>query len=145
MIWITSHFAYEEAMQRKWYGGPAVPYPTQWVKDRLTLLYEQMEIIRAIWRVPIHLSSVYRSPAFNTAIDGKPKSQHMAGRACDFVVKGISADEVHRTVMRMIEEEQLQYIKGIGKYPRFTHIDIRPTIRLATWDETRRSNIPKAT
>lgn len=143
MTRITPHFTYEEAAQRKWHSGPAVPYPEEWVDDILTTLYLQMEIIRAVWNRPIKLSSVYRSPAYNTAIKGKPKSLHMAGRACDFKVAGIPAAVVHAKVMELVATGKLPLIRGVGKYPTFVHVDTRQTVKLATWDETRRSNIPK--
>lgn len=143
MTRITPHFTLEEAEQRAWHSGPVVPYPLEWVQSRLLPLYQEMEIIRAVWGKPVLPSSIYRSPAFNEAIKGKPKSLHMAGRACDFKVLGVPAAVVHAKVMELIATGKLKLVRGVGKYPTFVHVDIRQTIKLATWDETRRSNIPK--
>lgn len=143
MTLVTPHFTLEEAQQRAWRGGPVVPYPQEWIQSRLLPLFREMEIIRAVWNRPIKPTSVYRGPAFNEAIGGKPKSQHMAGRACDFQVLGVPAAVVHAKVMELVATGKLKVIRGVGKYPTFTHVDVRPTIKLATWDETRRSNIPK--
>lgn len=140
---LTAHFDESELAQRKWFGGPSLPYPRYWIEGRAVPLLQEMEIIRAVWNRPVNVISAYRSTAFNTAIKGKPRSQHMEGRAIDFKVLGVPAALVHAKVMELIATRKLTLIRGVGRYPTFVHVDIRPSERLITWDETRRSNIPK--
>jgi uncharacterized protein YcbK (DUF882 family) len=70
---------------------------------------------------PIIITSGYRCEDHNRECGGKPKSQHMLGSAADITVPGLSADKVHA----FIEHNFSNRAKGLGKYPSFTHIDVR--------------------
>lgn len=45
----------------------------------------EMECVRALLGVPVHVNSWYRSPELNAAIGSKPTSQHLKGEAVDFI------------------------------------------------------------
>ena len=80
---------------------------------------------------PIKLLSVYRSPAYNAAIDGATQSYHMRFMAADFQVlgKGLPADwAVILKAMRALGI----FNGGIGIYDNFVHVDVRGTT--ADWD-----------
>ena len=131
---MTPHFGKEEFAQRGWEGGPAIAYPEAWLQSRLKPLCEALEVVRAIWGQPIEVVSGYRSPAFNASLPGAArKSQHMLGRAADIKVHGVDPDYVHDGVLRLVREGKLPRVKGLGRYPTFTHIDIRIADRLARW------------
>ena len=49
---------------------------------------------------PIRVSSGYRAPAVNRAIDGAARSQHMRGEAVDIEVDGMSAQELAAFILR---------------------------------------------
>lgn len=68
---------------------------------------------------PIIITSGYRCPAHNQAVRGSPNSQHMKGNAADIVVSGVSPEQV------ATKAEALKF-PGVGRYPSFTHVDVRP-------------------
>jgi hypothetical protein len=49
------------------------------------VLIPAMQQVRDMLRVPVIVKSGYRSPALNAAVRGAPTSQHVEGRAADFV------------------------------------------------------------
>ncbi len=78
----------------------------------------------------ITILSGYRTPRTNAILKGAaPDSFHMYGRAVDFRVDGLSAEETAR-LARHLE------IGGVGRYPvsDFTHID---SGRVRTWQGSR--------
>lgn len=145
---LTTHFTVAEFAQRAWSGGPAMPYPEEWIEFRLRPLCEMLELVRQEFGKAIHINSGYRSPAFNKALPGTAKkSQHTLGRAADIVVAGVAAPVVHAGVLRLIRSGKLPLVKGLGAYATFTHIDIRvdpatgaPPVRLARWTGSRSDN-----
>lgn len=126
---ISEHFTREE-----FDCHDGIQYPSEWITERLSLLCAELEILRKVWNKPIKILSGYRTPAYNTKIHGAPKSQHMLGKAGDCVVEGISPDIVRDKAVEMVKAGELKYIKGIGKYPGFTHLDIRNEKELITWN-----------
>jgi lysozyme family protein len=86
-------------------------------------LVETLEAVRKAFGKRLRLSSVYRSPAYNKAIGGATKSQHMRFTAADFTVEGISPGEVHAAVAGM--RDRGLFHGGLGRYKTFTHLDVR--------------------
>ncbi len=84
------------------------------------LLLDFLENIRAHFGKPVHINSGYRCPAHNAEVGGASKSQHMAGTAADCWIDGVSPDLVHAYADELIGSSG-----GVGKYPGFTHIDVR--------------------
>lgn len=78
---------------------------------------------------PLELSSTYRSPSYNKAIDGASKSQHVEFKAVDFTVSGVSPSKVFSTLKSWQSSGKIK--GGIGKYNTFTHFDTRSYN--ATW------------
>jgi len=83
-----------------------VPYILQQVRDH--------------FGVPIRITSGCRCEKHNAAIGGSPRSQHMLGKAADFVVRGVDPGEVARYI-----DEQWPNTLGLGRYGTFTHVDVR--------------------
>lgn len=71
------------------------------------------------------ISSAYRSPAYNRAIGGAPKSYHMRFRALDLIPARVSVATLH-AVLQDIRDEGFPGCQGIGRYPGFCHIDDGP-------------------
>lgn len=46
-------------------------------------LVYRLELLRMAWGSPLRLSSGYRTPAHNTAVDGLPHSKHLRGKGSD--------------------------------------------------------------
>jgi uncharacterized protein YcbK (DUF882 family) len=108
------------------------PYPIQFILDgTMTELVVMFEKIRAIWGLPIIINSAYRTVTYNKTVGGAKNSQHLLGRALDLQPpKGVSVESFHSHIrVRAIELG----VWGLGKYPTFVHVDIRPSDRLVIW------------
>jgi len=101
---------------------------------RIKLLAKNLEVIRAEFNRPVRIISGYRSPYKNKKVDGAKDSQHMQGRAADIMIKGVSSLDVFLGVVRLVKAGKIQ-IGGIGLYPKFVHIDVRPTGKIAVWKD----------
>lgn len=86
-----------------------------------TELLDILEALRAeLGNHPIRITSGYRCPRYNTLVGGVPHSQHLLGNAADIRVAQIAPDRVWRIASRLIGDRG-----GVGRYARFTHIDVR--------------------
>ena len=81
-------------------------------------LLTALELIRSYFDVPVTINSGYRCFAHNIAVGGGARSQHLAGRAADIVVVGVSPDDV-ATYAETLE------LGGVGRYSGWTHVDTR--------------------
>ena len=132
---ITQNFFLLEFAEPARHGFPGQGYPLEWIQDRLYPLCRVLEVVRAnLGNKPITIVSGFRSPAYNAAVGGARKSRHMQGDACDFVVLGVSPDIVHATCDQL-DAEGIVKIPGLGRYPGFTHLDLRP--HRARWSGSR--------
>ena len=69
---------------------------------------------------PLRINSAYRNAAYNRAIGGASASIHMRGGALDLSGSPVTL----RRILREMREEGL-FRGGIGRYPTFTHVDVR--------------------
>lgn len=156
---ITEHFTLEEFACKD-----GTPYPVDnvdvvdgetWLRGRLAPLCATLEAIRARLsdderqEVSLRVVSGYRSPSYNGALAGAARrSQHVQGRAADvkaFTRAGrqVSVTRVWQTIRNMEASGALPHLGGLGRYPTFTHVDVRPRSEddhLAQWDGTRTEN-----
>ena len=75
---------------------------------------------RDFFKRPITINSAARCPVWNAMVGGKPKSQHLFGKAADITI--------HRVLIKEIYEyfdDKYPDAFGIGLYPSFVHIDVR--------------------
>lgn len=88
-----------------------------------------LEDVRAkLGNRPITITSGCRCMAHNEAVGGAKSSVHMTGKAVDFVVEGVRPDTVADCL-----EDLFPDCYGIGRYPCWTHFDVRPG--KARWDK----------
>ena len=84
------------------------------------------EPIRNNFRVPIHISSAYRSVALNKAIKGSATSQHCKGEAIDVDMDGSSNGVTNRMVFDYIHKnlnfDQLIWEFGTNENPDWVHV-----------------------
>ena len=96
------------------------------VFKNITVLAENMQVLREEIAVPITLTNGYRSVSHNKKVGGAKNSQHLFGLACDMQVKGMTPKEVADVIERLIKEGKMKQ-GGIGLYKTFVHYDIRGT------------------
>jgi len=103
-------------------------------------LCEAMEVARAIVGKGFYILSGYRSPEYNKKLPGAArKSQHMEGRAADIQVIGYSPEKLHDLFLELHNMRRIR-LGGLGLYPTFVHVDVRPGQRLARWTGTRQTS-----
>lgn len=84
-----------------------------------TELIETLEKIRNHFNAPVIINSGYRTPSWNSKVNGASNSYHCKGMAADIVVKGHSSREVAEYADKIMEQG------GVIRYTNFTHIDVR--------------------
>jgi uncharacterized protein YcbK (DUF882 family) len=130
---LTQNFGFDEFAQKAGHGLPEALYPLDWVDERLLPLCEVLEELRhALGDRPMKVISGYRSREYNTAIGGASRSQHVEGRAADIQVPGVSPTDVHAAALQLHKEGRIR-LGGLGLYPTFVHVDIRPGGDLKHW------------
>lgn len=131
-----------------------------WLQTRLVPLCQTLEVVRAAaGGVAMTVDSGYRDEAYDQKIyeahvasagdDGlvapASKSIHPKGGAADMKHSTISPLQLFNLVLSLFEAGRLPYLGGVGLYPSFVHIDVRPRSRggvhLAIWGGTRPSNV----
>ena len=80
--------------------------------------------IRDHFKVPIHVSSGYRSRILNNAVNGAAKSQHCLGQALDIDVDGtsITNKQVFDYIKENLDFDQLIWEFGTEKNPDWIHV-----------------------
>lgn len=63
-----------------------------WFIDRR--LVQRLQIIRDFFNKPITITRAFATQAENIAVGGAKFSQHLYGRACDFIIAGITSAEI---------------------------------------------------
>lgn len=86
-----------------------------WAPELLGIL----ETIRNHFNAPVIINSGYRTPSWNSIVNGSPNSYHCKGMAADIVVKGHSSQEVAKYADSIMDQG------GVIRYTNFTHIDVR--------------------
>jgi uncharacterized protein YcbK (DUF882 family) len=103
------------------------PYPAAWVESRAMPLAQEFERVRALCGGrPIAVLSGYRTEAHNRAIGGARKSQHVEGRALDLRPPGRMSVSAFEALVLQAAAMPGSVIRGVGRYARFVHMDIRP-------------------
>ncbi|EMO46612.1 D-Ala-D-Ala carboxypeptidase family metallohydrolase [Leptospira santarosai] len=77
-------------------------------------------------KLPISVSSGYRSPAVNRKIKGSVTSQHMRGEAADFGIKGMSKQEICKKILELNLPFHQLINEGIQNGATWVHVSIAP-------------------
>lgn len=115
---LTNNFNWSEFDSND--GAPMPPD----VKTNIKELAKNLEVLRAAAGKPIKINSGYRSPDQNSAVGGVQFSQHMLGRAADFVIPGMTTKQVHTLILNLINQGKMKE-GGLGLYPTWIHYDVR--------------------
>ena len=114
----TLHFSASEFASR------GEPVPRKYWRD-LQRLMDQLEVLREYLGGPsVKVTSGWRSKTHNDAVGSNDRSQHRKARAADIKAVGYSPKEVADAIERLIAMGAMQQ-GGLGRYPRFTHYDVR--------------------
>jgi hypothetical protein len=90
--------------------------PTPEHLENFKLLAEKVfEPIREHFKVPIHISSGYRSKELNKAIGGSLSSQHLLGQAIDIDMDGSSSGVTNKQVFDFIIKN-LDFDQAINEF-----------------------------
>lgn len=128
---ISQHITIEEATKsqeavRK--GIRNVPTQTQLASMRL-VADKCFEPLRNHFRVPIGISSFFRSEPLNIAIGGSKNSQHCLGMAIDIdgdIFGRVSNSEIFQWLKDNVEFDQLIWEFGNDENPAWVHISYNP-------------------
>ena len=106
--------------------------PTPEHLENFKLLAETIfEPIREHFKVPIHLSSGYRSKELNKAIGGSLTSQHCTGEAIDIDMDGSASGVTNKQVFDYIKNnlsfDQLIFEFGTNANPDWVHVSYEST------------------
>lgn len=96
----------------------------------LKILAENIfEPIRQNFRVPIRISSGYRSPALNRAIGGSQTSQHSIGEAIDIDMDGnphgVTNKQIFDYIKNSLNFDQLIWEFGSNTNPDWVHVSYK--------------------
>ena len=90
-----------------------------------TLVVEVLEPLRMAIGRPVHVTSGYRSPSVNAAVNGAPSSQHMRGEAADIWVEGMAAEDLARKIVSLgLVFDQL-IVERDAPAERWVHVSYR--------------------
>ena len=106
--------------------------PTPAHLENFKLLAEKIfEPIREHFKVPIHISSGYRSAALNKKIGGSLTSQHCSGEAIDIDMDGSASGVTNAQVFNYIKDnlnfDQLIWEFGTPSNPDWVHVSYEST------------------
>jgi zinc D-Ala-D-Ala carboxypeptidase len=104
--------------------------PTDEHTANLKVIAENIfEPIRQNFRVPIRISSAYRSAALNRAIGGATNSQHSIGEAIDIDMDGnphgVTNKQIFDYIKNNLNFDQLIWEFGDNKNPDWIHVSYK--------------------
>lgn len=117
-------------------GLENVPTPAAVVELR-KLARDVLEPVREIVGAPLRITSGYRSAAVNAALAERgyqpsATSDHLTGRAADFIPLGVSAEDAYHAIRERIGDlpiDQLIFYRGLGHI----HVGTRSSPRRMAW------------
>lgn len=104
-------------------GIKNIPDNKQTLDNMLILITECLQPLRNFINKPMIVTSGYRCPKLNSHPDvkGASNSQHLTGQACDFVVNGLTPNQV----IDMVKCSGIEFDQCINEYNQWVHISYR--------------------
>lgn len=98
-------------------------------------LANQLQVLRDFIGKPIKITNAYRCENHNEIVGGVKNSMHIFGKAADLQVKGMTPNELYKTIDSLIDDgEMLQ--GGLGLYNTFVHYDFGYKGKKRRWNYT---------
>lgn len=123
-FFLTKHFTLEELTHsevalRNGFDNT----PSEKIISNLRTLAELLETIRNLWNLPLIIKSGYRSPYVNHIVGGRPNSQHLEGKAADFIIAGKTPKETIDTILDHSEHvSPISFDQLILEFNSWVHI-----------------------
>ncbi len=90
----------------------------------LNIAEKVLDPFREFIKKPITVNSWYRTPEYNKQVGGAKNSQHTLGEAVDFVVKGMTNEEIYDSIIKInLPFDQL--ILEYGNGTTWIHISLK--------------------
>jgi hypothetical protein len=100
-------------------------YPTPEALERMKFTAIRMEAVRQVLENKnIYVTSWYRGPLLNRAINGVPNSQHTRGEAVDFICQGYG--NVKQICQKLIDNKDVLQYDQLILEPTWVHISFVP-------------------
>lgn len=117
---LTKHFSLEELTVSQAAARSGISnQPSPEVLDNLTYTATQMELVRDLLGAPINVNSAYRSPEVNKLVKGAKNSQHVEGKAVDFISPSFGTP---RQIVEKIKGSNIVYDQLIHEFNSWVHI-----------------------
>lgn len=117
---LTSHFSLEEftvsqAAERNGISNQ----PDKESFTNLVYTATQLELVRSLLNKPITVNSAYRSPKVNSLVKGAKNSQHVEGKAVDFISPSFGTP---KQIVEKIKASDIMYDQLIHEFNSWVHI-----------------------
>lgn len=90
--WREGNFSLAELAVSARRGDLVEPVPAELRPNAVRLIREVLQPCRNWLRAPLYVTSGYRSPALNNAVDGDDNSQHMNATAADMTTRNLATN-----------------------------------------------------
>lgn len=117
---LTEHF---ELSEFKCKDGTEVP---EKYTANVQELADNLEKLRVFLGESIHITSGFRTSAYNKKVGGKPASKHLKAQAADIIVGSLTPKQLYRIIEGLINIGVMKQ-GGLGLYSTFVHYDVRGT------------------
>lgn len=125
---ISKHLSFAEVVRSETAKRRGISnVPTAEHLENFKLLAENVfEKVREHFKVPIYISSGYRSKELNDAIGGSKTSQHSKGQAIDIDMDGsrskVTNADIYNYIKDNLEYDQLIWEFGTDSNPDWVHV-----------------------
>lgn len=127
---LSPHFSLREMIRSEYAARHDLDNtPPNAVIDKLIVVAEGLERIRAVVGVPIAVQSGYRSPRVNAGVGGAATSQHLKGEAADINAVGYKPRELAAKILKCQDairfDQLLLEFPDIGGWVHVSFVDGR--------------------
>lgn len=88
------------------------------IDNLLNLIFYCLQPLRDKLKKPMIITSGFRNPKVNFLAGGKANSEHLEGKAADFIVKGMTPKQI----IDFIVKSGVEYNQLINEYDKWVHI-----------------------